>query len=74
MGDNQLIDTLPVILLEPNQLNLFKVAKAIARIASSCSPRLRYRIGNEAQWLPRLRAILPDKLFRFGARKRLNLP
>ncbi|MCC5660852.1 SDR family NAD(P)-dependent oxidoreductase [Nostoc sp. XA010] len=51
-----------------------KVAKAIARIASSSSPRLRYRIGNEAEWLPRLRAILPDKLFRFGARKRLNLP
>lgn len=51
-----------------------KVAQAIARIASSQSPRLRYRVGNEAQWLPPLRAILPDKLFRFGARKRLNLP
>ncbi|WP_341531578.1 hypothetical protein WKK05_36480 (plasmid) [Nostoc sp. UHCC 0302] len=31
-------------------------------------------VGYEAQWLPRLRAILPDKLFDFGVRKRLNLP
>lgn len=51
-----------------------KVAQAVVRIASLPSPRLRYRVGHEAQWLPRLRAILPDKLFRFGARKRLNLP
>jgi NAD(P)-dependent dehydrogenase (short-subunit alcohol dehydrogenase family) len=51
-----------------------KVAQAVVRIASSSLPRLRYRVGYEAQWLPRLRAILPDKLFRFGARKRLNLP
>jgi NAD(P)-dependent dehydrogenase (short-subunit alcohol dehydrogenase family) len=51
-----------------------KIARAIVRIASSSSPRLRYRVGYEAQWLPRLKAILPDKLFRFGARKRLNLP
>ncbi|MBW4564543.1 MAG: SDR family NAD(P)-dependent oxidoreductase [Mojavia pulchra JT2-VF2] len=51
-----------------------KVAQAVFRIASSSSPRLRYRVGYEAQWLPRLRAILLDKLFRFGARKRLNLP
>jgi NAD(P)-dependent dehydrogenase (short-subunit alcohol dehydrogenase family) len=51
-----------------------KVAQAVFRIASSQSPRLRYRVGYEAQWLPRLKAILPDKLFRFGARKRLNLP
>ncbi|WP_235147999.1 MULTISPECIES: hypothetical protein [Fischerella] len=48
--------------------------QAIAHIASSQSPRLCYRVGNEAQWLPRPGAILPDKLFRFGARKRLNLP
>jgi hypothetical protein len=51
-----------------------KVAQAIVRVASSQSPRLCYRVGNEAQWLPRLKAILPDQLFRFGARKRLNLP
>ena len=51
-----------------------KVAQMIVSVAQSQSPRLRYRVGYEAQWLPRLKAILPDKLFRFGARKRLNLP
>ncbi|MBD2245836.1 SDR family NAD(P)-dependent oxidoreductase [Nostoc sp. FACHB-888] len=51
-----------------------KVAQTIVFAARSRFPRLRYRVGNEAQWLPRLKAILPDKLFRFGARKRLNLP
>ncbi|MEH1772891.1 SDR family NAD(P)-dependent oxidoreductase [Nostoc sp.] len=51
-----------------------KVAQTIVFAARSRSPRLRYRVGNEAQWLPRLKAILPDNLFRFGARKRLNLP
>ena len=51
-----------------------KVAQKIVSVALRQSPRLRYRVGNEAQWLPRLKAILPDKLFRFGARKRLNLP
>jgi NAD(P)-dependent dehydrogenase (short-subunit alcohol dehydrogenase family) len=51
-----------------------KVAQAVFRIVSSSSPQLRYRVGYEARWLPRLRVILPDKLFRFGARKRLNLP
>jgi len=51
-----------------------KVAQMIVSVALSQSPRLRYRVGNEAQWLPRLKAILPDKLFRLAARKRLNLP
>ncbi|MEH1811894.1 MAG: SDR family NAD(P)-dependent oxidoreductase [Nostoc sp.] len=51
-----------------------KVAQTILSAARSRLPRLRYRVGNEAQWLPRLKAILPDNLFRFGARKRLNLP
>jgi len=45
----------------------------ILRVAQSQSPRLRYRVGNQA-WLPALRAILPDSLFRLSARKFLNLP
>lgn len=49
------------------------VARMIVSVAKSQSPRLRYRVGNDAQWVPRLRAILPDRLFRFGARKRFNL-
>jgi len=51
-----------------------KVAHTIVSATLSQLPRLRYRVGNEAQWLPRLKAILPDKLFRLAARKRLNLP
>lgn len=51
-----------------------KVAQMIVSVAQSQSPRLRYRVGYEAQLLAPLKAILPDELFRFGARKRLNLP
>ena len=51
-----------------------KVAELIVRIASSKSPRLRYRVGNDAIWVPRLKAVLPESLFRFGMRRRFNLP
>lgn len=50
-----------------------KVARLIVCIAQNPAPRLRYRVGNDAQWLPRIRAILPDRLFRFAARKRFNI-
>lgn len=50
-----------------------KVARMILRVVQSQSPRLRYRVGNQA-WVPALRAILPDSLFRLSARKFLNLP
>ncbi len=50
-----------------------KVAQLIVSIAQNPAPRLRYRVGNDAQWLPRIRAILPDRLFRFAARKRFNI-
>jgi short-subunit dehydrogenase len=50
-----------------------KVARLIVAIANNPAPRLRYRVGNDAQWMPRLRAILPDSLFRFAARKHFNI-
>lgn len=50
-----------------------KVANLIVSIAQNPAPRLRYRVGNDAQWFPRIRAILPDRLFRFAARKRFNI-
>jgi NAD(P)-dependent dehydrogenase (short-subunit alcohol dehydrogenase family) len=50
-----------------------KVARLIVCIAQNRAPQLRYRVGNDAQWLPRLRAILPDRLFRLAARKRYNI-
>lgn len=51
-----------------------KVADLIVRVSDSASPRLRYRVGNDAVWVPRLRAVLPDRLFQFGLRRRFNVP
>jgi len=50
------------------------VAEAVVRIAGSKSPRLRYRIGNDAVWVPRLKSILPESWFFPSMRKRFNLP
>jgi NAD(P)-dependent dehydrogenase (short-subunit alcohol dehydrogenase family) len=50
-----------------------KVAEMIARIAGTTSPRLRYRVGNDSIWVPRLRACLPHKLFRRGLRWRFKI-
>jgi len=50
-----------------------KVAEMIVRIVESKSPRLRYRVGNDAVWVPRLKALLPYKLFRHGIRRRFNV-
>ena len=50
-----------------------KVAEAIVRIAESTSPRLRYRVGSDANWVPRLKAALPERVFRRALRKRFNM-
>ncbi len=50
------------------------VASAIIAIAASRLPHQRYRIGSDALWVPRLKAMLPEKLFRLGLRKRFHLP
>jgi NAD(P)-dependent dehydrogenase (short-subunit alcohol dehydrogenase family) len=50
-----------------------KVAEMIVRIAGTRSPRLRYRVGNDSVWIPRLRALLSDNLFRRGMRRRFNI-
>jgi len=51
-----------------------KVADAIVRVAETTSPRARYRVGSDAVWTPRLRALLPERLFQRGLRKRFMLP
>jgi NAD(P)-dependent dehydrogenase (short-subunit alcohol dehydrogenase family) len=51
-----------------------EVADMIAHVAGQPSPRLRYRVGNDAVWLPRLKAILPQSLFQGGMRRRFKLP
>jgi NAD(P)-dependent dehydrogenase (short-subunit alcohol dehydrogenase family) len=50
-----------------------KVAEMIARIAGAKSPRLRYRVGNDSVWVPRLKALLSHNLFRRGMRRRFNI-
>lgn len=48
-------------------------AKVILSIIESGSPRLRYRVGKAAKWLPRLKAILPWSLFEAGTRRNIKL-
>jgi NAD(P)-dependent dehydrogenase (short-subunit alcohol dehydrogenase family) len=50
-----------------------QVARLIARLAEMRSPRLRYRVGTDSVWLPRLRAILPERLYDWGVRKKFGL-
>jgi NAD(P)-dependent dehydrogenase (short-subunit alcohol dehydrogenase family) len=50
-----------------------KVADLIVEIVGKRAPRLRYRVGHDAVWVPRLRAVLPQRWFRRGMRRRFNL-
>lgn len=50
-----------------------KVAELIARVATEKSPRLRYRVGSDALWVPRLKAVLPERAFAVGFRRNFNL-
>lgn len=45
------------------------LARLIARILSADKPRLRYRIGTDAYWVPKLRRLIPESLFEFLLRK-----
>jgi short-subunit dehydrogenase len=45
------------------------VAKTVLRIAQSRSPSLRYRVGTDAAWFPRLKSVLPWPLFAVGVRR-----
>jgi short-subunit dehydrogenase len=47
------------------------VARVVLAAIESRSPRLRYRIGSDARWLPRLRQALPWSMFARGVRRRL---
>ncbi len=49
------------------------VAWVIADVISSRSPRLRYRIGSDAVWLPRVKAMMPQKGFEVGVRRTFHL-
>jgi NAD(P)-dependent dehydrogenase (short-subunit alcohol dehydrogenase family) len=49
------------------------VAARIASVAESASPKLRYRVGRDARWIPRLRALLPDAVYMREVRRRFRL-
>lgn len=49
------------------------VAQAVLRVAESGAPRLRYRVGAAARWVPRVRNATPWPLFASGIRKRFAL-
>lgn len=50
-----------------------QVAECIVNVAQADAPQLRYRVGREASWVPRLRNWLPDSLFAMGVRRRFGL-
>jgi NAD(P)-dependent dehydrogenase (short-subunit alcohol dehydrogenase family) len=49
------------------------VGRLIAEAAEAKRPKMRYRIGRDSVWLPRVRALLPKRLYSFGVRKRFGL-
>jgi len=46
-----------------------QVARRVLQIVKSKSPGLRYRVGAQATWLPRLRNVVPWKVYAAGVRK-----
>jgi NAD(P)-dependent dehydrogenase (short-subunit alcohol dehydrogenase family) len=49
-----------------------QVAKCVVRVVKSASPRLRYRVGPVATWMPRLK-LLPWSWYESGLRRRYRL-
>jgi NAD(P)-dependent dehydrogenase (short-subunit alcohol dehydrogenase family) len=49
------------------------VARAVLTAVESAKPRLRYRVGADARWLPRLRKAVPFSVFAGGVRRRFGL-
>jgi short-subunit dehydrogenase len=45
------------------------VAKTVLRAVKSRSPSLRYRVGADAAWFPRLKSVMPWPLFAVGVRR-----
>jgi NAD(P)-dependent dehydrogenase (short-subunit alcohol dehydrogenase family) len=49
------------------------VAQVVLRTALSKAPRLRYRVGGDSIWLPRLKNLSPWNFFAAGVRRTFNL-
>jgi NAD(P)-dependent dehydrogenase (short-subunit alcohol dehydrogenase family) len=49
------------------------VAQKIVVVARSRQPKLRYRVGSDATWVPRWKTWLPEGWFMAGMRRRFHL-
>ena len=49
------------------------VAETVLRAAQTRNPRLRYRVGTDAQWLPRLKSAAPWAVVAAGVRRTFEL-
>jgi len=58
---------------ETSGLRPSQVAACVARVVTSAAPKLRYRVGAQATWLPRLKTALPWSLYVKGVRRKYNL-
>ena len=56
-----------------NGLEPEEVAETALKAVRANSPRLRYRIGKEAIWTPRIKALVPIFMFDSGIRRRFGL-
>lgn len=56
-----------------NGLSSAQVAQKIRAIIRSSSPKLRYRIGKDAKWVPRIKTLMPMTAFGLGLRKKFGL-
>jgi NAD(P)-dependent dehydrogenase (short-subunit alcohol dehydrogenase family) len=45
------------------------MADCVARVLQARRPRLRYRVGMDARWVPRLRLLIPEAFFEAALRK-----
>lgn len=50
-----------------------EVAEVVCRVVEAERPRLRYRVGSDAKWLPRLRKLLPESLYLWGLRREFGI-
>jgi NAD(P)-dependent dehydrogenase (short-subunit alcohol dehydrogenase family) len=58
-----------VSLVEPGSIKPTLVAERVLDIIRRESPKLRYRVGTDATWVPRLRQVLPAGRFERGIRR-----
>ncbi|HKJ12487.1 MAG TPA: SDR family NAD(P)-dependent oxidoreductase [Ornithinimicrobium sp.] len=49
------------------------VAALVSRVVAAPRPRARYRAGQDALWLPRLRRLMPERAFEGGVRRSFGL-